>query len=218
MGLREINERRTRELIEQTARGLFCARGIGGADLKEIAKAAGIPRATLYTYYRDKDALAAAVYKRNLDTLLAHLDPKTLQKRQAACKGDLRAVISRTMDDLVAHAVKEPDAYIYDFAYNLYAAQSQEDPSDREGYPTLAAPGLAEFGSVVEAAIQDGLLEGCSTVQDFLNLVTFPLLAYIVRLAVFERQKKKPDFARMGRMAAALKKVLLQGVSTVQPA
>ncbi|MBP1625809.1 MAG: hypothetical protein H6Q00_284 [Holophagaceae bacterium] len=212
MGLREINEKRTRELIERTARELFCVRGIGGTDLKEVAEAVGIPRTTLYSYYRDKHALAVAVYLRNLDSMLAHLDPKRLQRRLKVADGDLRVVISQTMDALVANAVKDPDAYIYDFAYNLHAAQGHEDPMNLEGYPTPLAPGLAEFGGIIQKAIDAGLLPRCSSVQAFLDLVPFPLVAYIVRLAVLERQKKKPDFAAVGRVAMSFKDFLMQGV------
>jgi len=210
MGLREINEKRTRELIEEAARELFCLRGIGGTDLKEIAEAVGIPRTTLYTYYRDKDALSSAVYLRNLKSMLAHLDVKKLQKRRQACKGDLGSVINLTLDDLIANFVKDPDAYIYDFAYNLHAAQGHRNPGDLEGYPTEAAPGLAAFRQVLEDAIAAGQMKRCASPLDFLQLVTFPLVAYIVRLAVFERQKSKPDFAGAGRTVQAFKTLLLQ--------
>ena len=212
MGLREINERRTRALIEGTARSLFCSKGIGGTDLKEIAEASGIPRTTLYTYYRDKDALAAALYLTNLETMLAHLDPVQLQKRMKACKGDLKAVITRTFEALVANFVKDPDAYLYDFAYNLHAAQGGADPTDLRGYPTEQAPGLAMFHGLLEEGIRTGIIKGCPTAMDFLKLVAFPLVAYLVRLAVFERQKAKPDFAEAGRTATAFKALLLEAV------
>ena len=217
MGLREINEKRTRALIEETARSLFCRQGIGGTDLKEIAEALGSPRTTLYTYYRDKDALARALYLNNLGTLLAHLEPAQLERRMRACEGDLRAVIDQTFDALLRNFVRDPDAYLYDFAYNLHAAQGGTNPKDLEGYPTDQAPGLEMFFGIVQDGIRSGAIRDCPTPRAFLDRVAFPLVAYLVRLAVFERQKRRPDFPGASRTAKEFKDLLLKAVFTPAP-
>lgn len=52
---------RTRELILDTARELFLSLGYGGTTIDRIAKAAGISRASVYTYYPTKrDVLLAS--------------------------------------------------------------------------------------------------------------------------------------------------------------
>ncbi len=211
MGLREINEKRTRELIEQKARELFCAKGIGETDLKEIAEAVGIPRTTFYTYYRDKNELATAVYLRNLQALLKPLELKALEKRWKACKGDVRAFIVGVTDASIAHFVKDPDVHLYDFAYNLQAAKAHQDPTALAGHAADAAAGMAFYAERVEEAIREGELRGCENNQDFQDRVVFPLLAYFVRLAVFERHKPQPDYAAAAHKAQDFRDLLLMG-------
>jgi len=211
MGLREINERRTRELIEQKARELFCAQGIGETDLKEIAEAVGIPRTTFYTYYRDKGDLATAVYRQNLKVLLQPLELKRLEKHWKACKGDTRALVGSVTDGTIGLFLKDPDILVYDFAFNLQAARAHQNPMDMADRAPEAVAGMVWYAERIEAAIQEGALRGCQSNQDFHDRVIFPLVAYLVRLAVFERQKAKPDYAGAAHKARAFRDLLLLG-------
>ncbi len=57
MGLRERNAARTRELIINTALGLFLEHGYDATKMEDIAEAAGIGTSTLYRYFPTKDLL-----------------------------------------------------------------------------------------------------------------------------------------------------------------
>ena len=58
MGRRAI---RTRALIEDTGRELFLRKGYGGTRIDDIAAAAGISRASFYTYFPSKRDLLLAI-------------------------------------------------------------------------------------------------------------------------------------------------------------
>jgi AcrR family transcriptional regulator len=57
VGLRERKKQRTRELIAQTAVGLFRERGFDAVTVAEIARAAEVAEKTVFNYFRTKEDL-----------------------------------------------------------------------------------------------------------------------------------------------------------------
>jgi AcrR family transcriptional regulator len=58
---------RTRDLVLDAAEAAFAAEGFGGASLDRIADAAGLTRGAIYSSFRDKADLFAAVLDRRLE-------------------------------------------------------------------------------------------------------------------------------------------------------
>src|SRR3954449_9093905 len=56
-GLRELKKQRTRELIAETARGLFAGRGFERVTVAEIARAAEVSAQTVFNYFPTKEDL-----------------------------------------------------------------------------------------------------------------------------------------------------------------
>jgi AcrR family transcriptional regulator len=65
--------RRNRDLLLVTAAELFGEQGVE-APLEEIARRAGVGIGTLYRHFPTRDALIAAVYRREVDLLCADVD------------------------------------------------------------------------------------------------------------------------------------------------
>ena len=57
LGLRERKKRETRELIAETARGLFTERGFDGITVAQIARAANVSEQTVFNYFPTKEDL-----------------------------------------------------------------------------------------------------------------------------------------------------------------
>src|SRR5262245_55781367 len=57
LGLRERKKQQTRELIAETARGLFAERGFEEVTVAEIARAADVAETTVFNYFPTKEDL-----------------------------------------------------------------------------------------------------------------------------------------------------------------
>jgi TetR/AcrR family transcriptional regulator len=60
----------TRDRILDAAKGVFLERGTSGARMQEIADTAGVNKALIHYYFRNKDTLADAVFHRELRALV----------------------------------------------------------------------------------------------------------------------------------------------------
>ena len=72
---REIRKGRKYDAVLEGARDIFLAQGFEGASVDEIARAAGVSKATLYSYFPDKKLLfievASVELKRQAELILA---------------------------------------------------------------------------------------------------------------------------------------------------
>jgi AcrR family transcriptional regulator len=82
--LRLAQRQMTRERIFTAAKQVFFEKGFGPANFEDIATLAGTRRSTLYTYFRDKDALFAAIgeeYTAGVDEIVAQI-PRPVPTRE----------------------------------------------------------------------------------------------------------------------------------------
>lgn len=80
-----------RRLIRDAAKRIFSEKGIGGASVREIAKAAGYTTGAIYTYFATKEELYADVLRDSLDALhdevVAATAAATADRAAAALRG-----------------------------------------------------------------------------------------------------------------------------------
>lgn len=72
-GSRSVARERTRELVVQTALRLFSERGYLGVRVEDIAREAGVSRATFYKHFAEREQILAALLTRLLGA--DQLDP-----------------------------------------------------------------------------------------------------------------------------------------------
>lgn len=66
VSLREEQRRLTRRRIADAARRCFYERGVGATSMDEVARVAGVGRATLYLHFANRDALLLELLAMNL--------------------------------------------------------------------------------------------------------------------------------------------------------
>jgi AcrR family transcriptional regulator len=70
-GLREKKKEQTRARIAEVALGLFAERGYDAVTVNEIAEAAGVAKATLFSYFPGKECLALDGVKEDMAGIVA---------------------------------------------------------------------------------------------------------------------------------------------------
>jgi AcrR family transcriptional regulator len=70
---------RNRELLLETAKAVFAAKG-AGASLEEIARQAGLGIGTLYRHFPTRDALIEAVFRADVEQLVAAAERLILEQ------------------------------------------------------------------------------------------------------------------------------------------
>ncbi|MEO1549924.1 MAG: TetR/AcrR family transcriptional regulator [Pseudomonadota bacterium] len=105
--------------VLQGARKVFLDHGFEGASVDDIARESGVSKATLYSYFPDKEKLFAAVIQQSCEAQVADLKV-TLSAKQcpidglhAAARSVVRLMLSKNMIPLfrlcVAEATRFPD-------------------------------------------------------------------------------------------------------------
>src|SRR5271163_2438522 len=87
------------DAILDVAVRVFRARGYDGSTLDDVARAAGITKASIYYHVRSKEELLARGVGRALDALFAVLDERPAQRGPAAAR--LRYIVHRTIETTV---------------------------------------------------------------------------------------------------------------------
>ena len=79
------NPKSHRNIILETAAGLFLEKGYHATSIGDIARAAGVPKGSIYNHFASKDELAAASVQSEwarMDALEAELTERTLSARE----------------------------------------------------------------------------------------------------------------------------------------
>jgi AcrR family transcriptional regulator len=95
-----------RERLCDAAEHLFAERGAEGVTIRELASAVGVSSMTPYRYFKDKDAILAAVRARAFDR-----HAEALEAAYAATAGDRRARPLALADAYIRFAEENPEAY-----------------------------------------------------------------------------------------------------------
>lgn len=123
MNLREKQMQLTKEIIKDTALGLFCAQGIERTDMAQIAEKAGVSRRTLYHHYKDKEELAAQIYVLNLEQMFGQLlfDFDFAQPVQS---------LEKILDKYLALKDHQESLIYYDAIFGVYYSTLSKNPAE----------------------------------------------------------------------------------------
>jgi AcrR family transcriptional regulator len=162
------------------AQHLFAKHGRDGVSMRQLADALGCSAMTPYRYFRNKDAILAAVRTAAFERFAAALEAAT---RKA--EGDLRAQGAAVGETYIGFALREPEAY------RLMFDLSQPHP-DR--YPELvraSARARELMSASTKRLVEAGVFQGDPVL---LGHVFWATMHGLVVLQLAGKLQGKPDF------------------------
>lgn len=183
------------EAIVSAATKAFLSGGLRAAKMSEIARAADVAEGTLYLYFKNKEALFAAIVTRHWQDLTEGAEKvvagaeEPQEQLDALARYTLRRILS--------------DWKLFELSFVLhYGSGEADDASDKRGYVRV-------FDAVVQRGIDRG--EFAPTVPPrFVRDLFFGTMEYAVRSMLRKRQKNDVDDA-LTMLSAALGGVLQPG-------
>ena len=179
----------TRERLEQTAMGLFVAKGIAETTIRDIAQGAGIAEGALYRHYRSKDELILELFSRHYAAFAHRLD--ALQRRHAHSRDKLAAMVEECC------RVFDQDPVLFRFLllvqhHSLHRVEAPDSPVE-----------------VVRGVIADGMARR-EIPEDDPDLATALVMGAIIQPATFATygRLKGPMLPLAPKLAAACWHVL----------
>lgn len=158
----------TEELIFEAAREVFHEQGYGGARMQEIARRAGINQSMLHYYFRSKEKLFDAVFRKAITTavpvvLAALRDDKPLIPK-------IEAFVSVYLDTISSNP--HLPAFIFE--------ELRRNPDMLREIVNSHSDGVfSVFARQVREAVEDGVIAPIEPEQLFINIIglcVFPII------------------------------------------
>lgn len=151
----QSRSRRRVEGILAAARELIGQRGNDAVSMREIASRAGVPIASVYDYFPDKNAIIRSLMVEYLGGITASLGEILLQVETAR---ELPGAVDRMVDTFVAIFRKERELATIWSAVQANTTLRDQDVEDGR---RIAEMLIARFRSVAPRADPDGVYDAC---------------------------------------------------------
>ena len=186
-----IKDKTTEEKILEAAHEVFIQKGMDGARTQEIAVKAGINKALLHYYYRTKDMLFIAVFKK----VITHIIPSITDifNSDAKFSEKIEVFVSRYMSLIL----KNP------FLPGFVLHEISRNPDKLANIIKEGGVNPELFINTIKKAIDDGEIRPIEPRQLILNifaLCLFPVVARpIMQRIFFENNSKEYNLFLEGR-------------------
>ncbi|MEK4329877.1 helix-turn-helix domain-containing protein [Paenibacillus sp. FSL R7-0297] len=179
MNLREKQMQWTREIIKDTALGLFCAQGIERTGMAQIAEQAGVSRRTLYHHYKDKEELAAQIYVLNLEQMFGQLlfDFDFAQPVQS---------LEKILNQYLALRDHQESLIYYDAIFGVYYSTLSKNPAD---LPDFKKAMEVCYSGLIRLETESVTLEDKKKWLDILQKSTRLYFMYLQKAVIITHQR-----------------------------
>jgi TetR/AcrR family transcriptional regulator len=159
------------EKILSAARKIFTTKGMAGARMQDIANEAGINKALLHYYYRDKEKL--------FETIFLAEAQKFFPKINAIFQSDdpLFLKIEKFVDEYIDEMLENP--YLPWFVLNEINRDPDQFMYKIWGEDNLPKPG--KFLDQIEKEIKKGTIKRINPVHLLMNLLSMTIFPFIAR-------------------------------------
>ena len=161
-------DNKTEEQILSAAQEIFQAKGMDGARMQEIADKASINKAMLHYYYRSKQLLFEAVFKKAFSLLAPQLnailnDDSTIEEK-----------IKNFTHNYISFIIKHP--YLPNF---IIQELNRKPQFIEEIKNNVFFPKLDKFKKQVEKEVEEGTLIPISAEQLFINIISLNIFPFV---------------------------------------
>jgi len=168
----EVKEKATEELILEAAMKVFTERGFDGARMDDIAKEAGINRALLHYYYRDKQTMFNIIFETRFKEFFGGIF--NIFNADTSLFEKIRRLIEHEITTLIIH----PDLarFIISEVAN-HPERLIEYGKKLNLNPMLF---LEKFETLVQAEVKTGkikFIEGRQLIMNIMSLCIYPFVA-----------------------------------------
>ena len=159
----------TEQKILETARKVFLTRGMVGARMQDIADEAGINKAMLHYYFRDKDKLFETVFLEEAQKFF----PKI--KMIFESEQPLEEKIRRFVDEYINEMLENP--YLPWFVMN----EINRDPDRfmQKIWSKKEAPDPSNFLAQIEKEVRKGTIKKISPLHLLMHLLSMTIFPFI---------------------------------------
>ncbi|MBF8150497.1 TetR/AcrR family transcriptional regulator [Winogradskyella sp. F6397] len=168
--MKNKKDENTEEQILEAAKNVFQSKGMNGARMQEIADKAGINKAMLHYYYRNKQLLFEAVFKNAFSLLAPQLN--------AVLNDDssIEEKVKNFTFNYISFIVKHP------YLPNFIIQELNRNPEfilKLKSNPSF--PNLEKFSKQVKDEVENGTIKPISAEQLFMNIMALNIFPFVAK-------------------------------------
>jgi len=157
----------TESNILNAAKEIFERKGMAAARMQEIADEAGINKAMLHYYYRSKQLLFEAVFKKAFSTLAPQLNDIINADNSLFDK------IKNFTHNYITFIIKHP------YLPNFIIQELNRNPEFIEKQLSNKLPNIEKFRNQIENAVKDGHIRPIKAEHLFINIIALNIFPFI---------------------------------------
>ncbi|QNK78457.1 TetR/AcrR family transcriptional regulator [Winogradskyella undariae] len=168
--MKKKKDKNTEVQILEAAKTIFQSKGMDGARMQEIADKAGINKAMLHYYYRNKQLLFEAVFKNAFSLLAPQLN--AVLNDDSSIEDKVKNFTLNYITFIVKHPYL-PNFIIQELNRNPGFLLKIKDNS--------AFPNIEKFKKQVAQEVEKGILKPISAEQLFINIMALNVFPFVAK-------------------------------------
>tara|TARA_R110002033_G_C3872907_1_gene237340 strand:- start:1286 stop:1900 length:615 start_codon:yes stop_codon:yes gene_type:complete len=168
--MKKTKDENTEVQILEAAKNVFQSKGMDGARMQEIADKAGINKAMLHYYYRNKQLLFEAVFNNAFSLLAPQLN--TILNDDSSIEKKIRNFTSNYISFMDKHPYL-PAFVIQELNRNPEFILKMKN--------NLGFPNIEKFKIQVNQEVKDGILKPISAEQLFMNIMALNVFPFVAK-------------------------------------
>jgi AcrR family transcriptional regulator len=186
--VKKRKRRGAEEKILAAAKKVFTAKGMAGARMQDIADEAGINKALLHYYFRDKDKLFEVIFLEEAQKFFPKIN--AIFNSEASLQKKIERFVNEYVDEMLENPLlpwfvmneinRDPDRFLYQVW----------------GKENLPKPG--NFLIQIEKEIRKGAIRPIQPVHLFMNLISMTIFPFIARpMLIRNMQLSQKEFVQL---------------------